>query len=139
LKLKKWANLYKPKARYVKFLFTAPVHRALFLHHLSLLLLAFLQTMAPRTWASAQQQTWLLARLAEFIKRQAEGKLHLFWAPMHEAWFKVFPEHTHLNLPLPNTKDARQLTPDELTVLGAAILARKGVSTMLFTCLMRRN
>ncbi|KAJ7899112.1 hypothetical protein B0H14DRAFT_3124168 [Mycena olivaceomarginata] len=82
--------------------------------------------MAPRAWATAEQQTWLRGRLAEFIKRQAEGKLHLFWAPMNEAWFKVFPEHTHLNLPLPNTKDARQLTPDELTMLGAAILVRKG-------------
>jgi hypothetical protein len=44
---------------------------------------------------------------------------------MHEAWFKVFPKHTRLNLPLPNTKDAHQLTPDELAMLGAAILARK--------------
>jgi hypothetical protein len=71
--------------------------------------------------------------MSEFIKRQAEGKLHMFWATMQEAWFRTYPEERILGLPLPTDADARVLTPDELTRLGAAITARKGVSDAYFT------
>ncbi|KAJ7839388.1 hypothetical protein B0H14DRAFT_3698159 [Mycena olivaceomarginata] len=66
--------------------------------------------------------------MSEFIKRQAEGKLHMFWATMQEAWFRTYPEERILGLPLPTDADAdaRVLMPDELTRLGAAITARKG-------------
>ncbi|KAJ7866846.1 hypothetical protein B0H14DRAFT_2573269 [Mycena olivaceomarginata] len=82
--------------------------------------------MAPRPWADSQQTIWLQSWMSEFIKRQAEGKLHLFWPTMQEAWFQTYSEERILGLPLPTDADARVLTPDELMRLGAAITARKG-------------
>jgi hypothetical protein len=71
--------------------------------------------------------------MPEFITRQAESKLHMFWPTMQEAWFQKHPEERILGLPLPTDPKARDLTPDELTRLGAAITARKGVSKAFFT------
>ncbi|KAJ6538211.1 hypothetical protein DFH09DRAFT_1324077 [Mycena vulgaris] len=68
---------------------------------------------------------WLMGWLSDFITRQAEGKLHLFWAPMIEAWFRRWPEHTLLGLALPNDPSARPLTANELATLGTAIQARR--------------
>ncbi|KAJ6548275.1 hypothetical protein B0H10DRAFT_1969228 [Mycena sp. CBHHK59/15] len=82
--------------------------------------------MAPPPWADPLELTWLHNRMADFIKRQAEGKLHLFKPAMEEDWFREFPEQRKLGLPLPKGPDARQLTQDELATLGAAIQARKG-------------
>jgi hypothetical protein len=76
--------------------------------------------------------------MSDFMKRQAEGKLHLFTPAMQEAFFHEFPEHHKLGLPLPKGPDARQLTQDELVTLGAAIQARKGVSTAFITCSTRQ-
>ncbi|KAJ7225246.1 hypothetical protein B0H12DRAFT_1240680 [Mycena haematopus] len=81
--------------------------------------------MAPPPWASPLQLIWLQGWLSEFIQRQAENKLHLFWPTMYEAWFKENPEHCRLGLPLPKDADARELTPDELAMLGTAIKAKK--------------
>ncbi|KAJ6458297.1 hypothetical protein C8R45DRAFT_1221666 [Mycena sanguinolenta] len=81
--------------------------------------------MAPPPWTTPEQREFLTAQLPLFIQRQAEGKLHLFWPPLMEAWFQKYPEHTLLNLPLPADKDGRELTPDELARLGAAIKARR--------------
>jgi hypothetical protein len=72
--------------------------------------------------------------MPDFIKRQAEGKLHLFKPTMEEDWFREFPEQRKLGLPLPKGPDACQLTQDELATLGAAIQARKGVSTVFIMC-----
>ncbi|KAJ6478445.1 hypothetical protein DFH09DRAFT_1341871 [Mycena vulgaris] len=81
--------------------------------------------MAPHHWADATQKEWLMGWLSDFITRQAEGKLHLFWAPMIEAWFRRWPEHTLLGLALPNDLSARPLTANELATLGTAIQARR--------------
>ncbi|KAJ7078283.1 hypothetical protein B0H15DRAFT_804886 [Mycena belliarum] len=81
--------------------------------------------MAPKPWASDEQGTWLHSRLQDFITRQAEGKLHLFWPSMYEAWFRKYPEHSALGLPMANDTDARPLTADELGILGAKILGRR--------------
>ncbi|KAJ7808719.1 hypothetical protein B0H14DRAFT_2608616 [Mycena olivaceomarginata] len=82
--------------------------------------------MSPGYWATAEQLTWLGNWMAEFIKRQVEGKLDLFWAPMTEAWFNRFPEQATLKLPLPSDKNKRKLTEDETKALGKAITTRKG-------------
>jgi hypothetical protein len=71
--------------------------------------------------------------MSDFIQRQAEGKLHLFWPAMMEAWFKKYPAHGNLGYPLPTDKNKRLLTPDELVMLGAAIKVKRGVSDALFT------
>ncbi|KAJ6450301.1 hypothetical protein C8R45DRAFT_1128120 [Mycena sanguinolenta] len=81
--------------------------------------------MAPPSWTTPEQKAMLTSWLPKFIERQAEGKLHLFWPPVMEAWFKEYPEHTKLNLPLPTDPDARPLSDDELATLGAAIKARR--------------
>lgn len=87
--------------------------------------------MAPPSWTTPEQKIWLLGQMAEFMQLQAEGKLHLFWPRIMEAWFKTYPEHTLLKLPLPTDKDKRPLTPDELALLGVAIKARRGLSNTL--------
>ncbi|KAJ6448079.1 hypothetical protein C8R45DRAFT_948206 [Mycena sanguinolenta] len=87
--------------------------------------------MAPPSWTTPEQKAMLTSWLPKFIERQAEGKLHLFWPPVMEAWFKEYPEHTKLNLPLPTDPDARPLSDDELATLGAAIKARRSVSGTL--------
>ncbi|KAJ7801655.1 hypothetical protein B0H14DRAFT_3489312 [Mycena olivaceomarginata] len=81
--------------------------------------------MAPHPWTTPQQRTWLESRMANFIQRQAEGKLHLFWPPMMEAWFTEFPEHEKLGLSLPTDQDATPLTEVELASLGAAIKTQR--------------
>ncbi|KAJ7815103.1 hypothetical protein B0H14DRAFT_2603720 [Mycena olivaceomarginata] len=86
--------------------------------------------MAPKTWETTEQQKWLQGRLAEFLKRQAEGKLHLFWPPMQEAWFKAFTVHTRLELPLPNTKDARVLENSESSPAAPAPTQKRNHGTM---------
>ncbi|KAJ6596597.1 hypothetical protein B0H10DRAFT_1960067 [Mycena sp. CBHHK59/15] len=77
--------------------------------------------MALPSWADNAQTAWLHGLMADFMRRQAEGKLHLFWPPMLEAYVAKWPEHGLLNLPLPNDPSARKLTQDELAIVGAAI------------------
>lgn len=84
--------------------------------------------MAPPTWATPVQTKFLQGWMADFLSRQAEGKLHLFWPPVQEAWFKKWPEHANVQLPLPSDASARALTKEELDLVGAAITKRKGVS-----------
>ncbi|KAJ7761381.1 hypothetical protein B0H16DRAFT_1719547 [Mycena metata] len=81
--------------------------------------------MAPRSWATTEQIVWLQTWMPEFIRRQAEHKLHLFWPAMLEAWVHKWPEHAALGLPLPSDATARALTADELATVGSAIKERK--------------
>ncbi|KAJ7116676.1 hypothetical protein C8R44DRAFT_739360 [Mycena epipterygia] len=81
--------------------------------------------MAPPTWADDAQTAWLRGWMGDFMRRQGEGKLHLFWSGMQEAWFHRWPEERPLKLPIPSDADARALTDTELLLLGAAIRARK--------------
>ncbi|KAJ6452167.1 hypothetical protein C8R47DRAFT_1083816 [Mycena vitilis] len=81
--------------------------------------------MAPPRWATDEQRAFLFSWMPDFIRRQAEGKLHLFWAPMQQGWFTRFSAQADLGLPLPNDPNARALTPDELATVGAAIMATK--------------
>jgi hypothetical protein len=62
-----------------------------------------------------------------YLTLKAEGKIHLFSPQLYEAWFKEHPEHRALGLPLPNARDGRALTQDELANLAAAIQAKKAV------------
>jgi hypothetical protein len=94
--------------------------------------------MAPGYWATPEQLTWLNTWMAEFIKRQAEGKLDLFWPPMTESWFNRFPEQANVGLPLPSDKDKRKLTEDETKALGKAIKTRHGVSGPFLAGLTRQ-
>ncbi|KAJ7728067.1 hypothetical protein B0H16DRAFT_1734836 [Mycena metata] len=81
--------------------------------------------MAPKSWATTEQTAWLKTWMPDFIRRQAEHKLHLFWPAMIEAWVRKWPEHAALGLPLPSDATARAPTADELATVGAAIKERK--------------
>jgi hypothetical protein len=87
--------------------------------------------MAPPRWTTANQRAYLELQMSDYIRRQAQKKLHLFWPPMEEGWFHLFPEQAALGLPLPNaTPPVRQLTEAETKALGEAIDKRKSVSTL---------
>ncbi|KAJ7797373.1 hypothetical protein B0H14DRAFT_3493784 [Mycena olivaceomarginata] len=78
--------------------------------------------MAPKSWATDEQLAWLHdGFVADYLRRQAEKKLHLFWGPLHHRWFQAFPEHTALSLPLPDDEHGRELTDEDAVLLGAAI------------------
>ncbi|KAJ7495435.1 hypothetical protein FB451DRAFT_1387463 [Mycena latifolia] len=81
--------------------------------------------MSPTPWATKPQMDWLQSWMKDYITRQAEGKLHLFWPNMLEAWFRKFPEYTNLGLPTPNDPNGRALTDEEMAALGLAIQARR--------------
>ncbi|KAJ7124043.1 hypothetical protein C8R43DRAFT_1135630 [Mycena crocata] len=81
--------------------------------------------MAPKPWTTEEQRIWFEEKRPEFIRRQAEGKLYLFWAPMQEDWFRNWPEWRELCLPQPNVPGSRPLTAGELSRLGDAISDRK--------------
>ncbi|KAJ7769088.1 hypothetical protein DFH07DRAFT_768997 [Mycena maculata] len=77
------------------------------------------------SWATPEETELLHTMLADFLRRQADGKLHLFWPIMEMKYFSLFPVEGRLGLPLPNDPSARTLTDDEVVVLGAVILAKK--------------
>ncbi|KAK7053969.1 hypothetical protein R3P38DRAFT_2761739 [Favolaschia claudopus] len=81
--------------------------------------------MAPGGWTKGPRLDWLMSRLPEYVKKHADGKLHLFWAPMYEDFFKAFPEQAELGLPLPSEVNGRELTADEEKRLGEALAKRK--------------
>jgi hypothetical protein len=69
--------------------------------------------------------------MPDYIQRQAEGKLHLFWGPTFEGFLWRFPERAKLGLASAEATEgapAPALTPDERVKLAAAITARKKVS-----------
>ncbi|KAJ6570822.1 hypothetical protein DFH09DRAFT_1312865 [Mycena vulgaris] len=82
--------------------------------------------MAPAPWANKDQTRYLRGWMGDYISRQGEGKLPHFWPALHEDWFSRWPEHAALGLPLPSDRTARPLTQDELVVLGASIVMKKG-------------
>ncbi|KAJ7139955.1 hypothetical protein C8R43DRAFT_955042 [Mycena crocata] len=77
--------------------------------------------MPPNYWATVEQRAWLQSKIPEFIQRQAENKLGLFWPTMQEEWFRRWPEQAAPNPDEPVVP----LTAQQLLALGAAILVRK--------------
>ncbi|KAJ7733914.1 hypothetical protein B0H16DRAFT_1732010 [Mycena metata] len=80
--------------------------------------------MGAKPWATDEQSAYLHTLMPDYVRRQAEGKLHLFWPPMTAGFFERWPEHAALNLPLPSDPTARKLTDNELVTLGAALKTR---------------
>ncbi|KAJ7709413.1 hypothetical protein B0H16DRAFT_1745814 [Mycena metata] len=82
--------------------------------------------MAPRTWHNDLQKAFFTAHMPGFVTLQRQSKTYRFWGPMYEAWFRQFPEETTLGYPVPGDDGTRAaLTPEELKLLGAAIVAKK--------------
>ncbi|KAJ7705758.1 hypothetical protein B0H16DRAFT_1747117 [Mycena metata] len=80
--------------------------------------------MGAKSWATPAQTAYLHTLMPDYVRRQAQGKLHLFWPTMTEGFFSNWSEHAQLGLPLPNDPNARKLTDEELVTLGIAIKAR---------------
>ncbi|KAJ7138171.1 hypothetical protein C8R44DRAFT_728343 [Mycena epipterygia] len=90
--------------------------------------------MAPKPWADAQHLAWLHLQLPDYIRRHAEGKLHLFWGATEEAWFARFPEQEQLGLLLPSDPNAPVLTREQVGQLGDVIIVRKKQLASWFRC-----
>ncbi|KAJ7744335.1 hypothetical protein B0H16DRAFT_1727276 [Mycena metata] len=80
--------------------------------------------MGAKSWATPAQTAYLHTLMPDYVCRQAQGKLHIFWPTMTEGFFSQWSEHAGLGLPLPNDPNARQLSDEELVILGVAIKAR---------------
>ncbi|KAJ7762068.1 hypothetical protein DFH07DRAFT_957069 [Mycena maculata] len=81
--------------------------------------------MSPKGWATPEEAELLHSFLPDFLRRQAEGKLHLFWAMMQLKYFTRFPEQAALNYPLPDDPAAPMLTDEQKTKLGDAIKSKQ--------------
>ncbi|KAJ7433317.1 hypothetical protein B0H11DRAFT_2259579 [Mycena galericulata] len=81
--------------------------------------------MAPPRWATPAQGSYLELQMADYIRRQAQKKLYLFWAPMEEGWFQRFPEQAALGLPHPTELNATRLTEAQMEMVRDAIESRK--------------
>jgi hypothetical protein len=58
------------------------------------------QLMAPSFWATEEQLTFLRSHLHEFLEKQKEKKLTLFWPALHREWFSQWPVSPP-DIPLP--------------------------------------
>lgn len=79
--------------------------------------------MAPPSWATATQLTWLNTQYSRFLDHQKRQKLPRFWPTLEHEWFTEFPERAMLF-----GEVTGELTPDEEKALGEAVKARKNVS-----------
>ncbi|KAK6996469.1 hypothetical protein R3P38DRAFT_3222115 [Favolaschia claudopus] len=81
-------------------------------------------TRGPKRWANADETALLESFWSEYITKQAENKLHLFWPLVREALQRLSPQARRLGLPDHNDPNARLLTKAELDTLATAIEER---------------
>ncbi|KAG2338700.1 hypothetical protein BDR05DRAFT_951759 [Suillus weaverae] len=67
--------------------------------------------MAPRTWLTADQQTFLLTYRDEYLECQKKGNYSNFWPPFFEKWEDQWPPRASLNPAVPMDQP---LTPEQL-------------------------
>jgi hypothetical protein len=60
--------------------------------------------MVPSFWATEEQLIFLRSQLHEFLEKQKEKKLALFWPSLHCNWFSRWPA-SDPNIPLPVDKE----------------------------------
>ncbi|KAK7046253.1 hypothetical protein R3P38DRAFT_3420860 [Favolaschia claudopus] len=77
----------------------------------------------PKRWATEDETALLESFWAEYITKQAENKLHVFWPLVREAFNRLSPPARRLGLPDHNDPKER-LTEAELDALGTAIAER---------------
>jgi hypothetical protein len=62
--------------------------------------------MAPHRWANEEQLLFLRSELNEFLEKQKEKKLALFWPALHHEWFSRWPvEPNNPDTPVPVDKE----------------------------------
>ena len=60
--------------------------------------------MAPHFWATEAQLIFLQSQLHEFLEKQKQKKLALFWPALHRDWFAQWPANNP-DIPLPVDKE----------------------------------
>jgi hypothetical protein len=60
--------------------------------------------MAPHFWATEEQLTYLQSQLDEFLEKQKQKKLALFWPSVNSTWFACWPA-SNPDIPLPIDKE----------------------------------
>ena len=80
--------------------------------------------MAPPSWATPDQQAFLITRVSDYLTAQKEKSLTSFWARLYEGWFQKFPELPQV---MPG-KALDALSDDEKELLGDAIRVRQKVN-----------
>lgn len=68
--------------------------------------------MAPRTWLTADQQSFILTYRDEYLECQKKGNYSNFWPPFFEKWEEQWPPKASLNPAVPMDQP---LTPEQLT------------------------
>jgi hypothetical protein len=81
--------------------------------------------MVPSFWSTEEQLTFLCSQLHEFLEKQKEKKLALFWPSLRHDWFSRWPA-SDLNIPL--SIDKEQLDAYQKAE-GETISQQKKVST----------
>ncbi|KAK6996739.1 hypothetical protein R3P38DRAFT_3221870 [Favolaschia claudopus] len=81
-------------------------------------------TRGPKRWATADETALLESFWSEYITKQAENKLHLFWPLVREALHRLSPAARRLGLPDHNDPKERLLTQAELDTLATALEER---------------
>lgn len=79
--------------------------------------------MAPKKWASEEQEAYLLSYAERYLAAQETGSYHTFWPQLLEGWFKEYPE---LEAKFPS-KTIGDLTEEETAVLATALEDRRKV------------
>ena len=83
--------------------------------------------MAPVSWATVEQTTYLEARIPAYEAVRPTKIFGGFWASLFEDWFKTYPEHSVL---FP-TKAESDLTEEDKSEIGKAIEVQRQVSMSL--------
>lgn len=79
--------------------------------------------MAPATWTTEEQASFLQNHMAEYLTHTEGKTYHWFWANLNAAWFVKWPERAAR---MPGIEGP--LTPAQEEFLGKAIETRKNVS-----------
>ncbi|KAG2083883.1 hypothetical protein BD769DRAFT_1682477 [Suillus cothurnatus] len=78
--------------------------------------------MAPRKWATVEEEELFQAHSAKYQVCQAKCNYTGFWEPVFEEWFATFPERLRIYKDIPLNVD---LTVEQKTVVGKAIENRR--------------
>jgi hypothetical protein len=80
--------------------------------------------MAPKSWASTEEEVFVNTFYGKYQNCQAKRDYNTFWAPFFEAWNERFPEHLFIFPDIPLDED---LTDDQRQVVSQAFEKRKHV------------
>lgn len=83
----------------------------------------FTANMAPVSWTTQEQASFLQSHMSEYLTHTEGKAYHRFWANLNVAWFAAWPERAAR---LPSVEGP--LTTEQEAALGKAIETRKNAS-----------